>query len=164
MGVRTRAALTVFVRSRQGPWLAADRAARYFCLGLPVEPRAGQRSRESRQAARTARAQGLHHRQRRVRARRDRTFLNVVNTGFGDYDDIDWSRTEPHIRSAYDQAKQIDSLTLVRSLAELQRHSRKIVARWGDEFDVLVTPTMTIEPPVAGACSRRCMPTPTHLR
>jgi len=25
-----------------------------------------------------------------------------------------------------------------------------VVARWGEEFDLLVTPTMTIEPPVAG--------------
>lgn len=78
-------------------------------------------------------------------------FLNVVNTGFADYEDIDWSLTEPHVRSSLEQAKQIDSLTLVRSLSELQRQSRKIVARWGDEFDLLVTPTMTIEPPVAGA-------------
>ena len=78
-------------------------------------------------------------------------FLNVVNTGFADYDGIDWSRTEPHIQSAYDQAKQIDSLTLVRSLAELQRLTRKIVVKWGQDFDLLVTPTMSIEPPTAGS-------------
>jgi amidase len=78
-------------------------------------------------------------------------FLNVVNTGFADYDGIDWSRTEPHIQSAYDQAKQIDSLTLVRSLADLQRLTRKIVVKWGQDFDLLVTPTMSIEPPTAGS-------------
>ncbi len=27
---------------------------------------------------------------------------------------------------------------------------RKVVSRWGKDFDLLVTPTMTIEPPVAG--------------
>ena len=77
-------------------------------------------------------------------------FLNVVNSGLGDYEGIDWSKTEPHIRSGLEQGKQIDSLTLVHSLAELQRQVRKIVARWGQDFDVLVTPTMSIEPPVAG--------------
>ena len=85
--------------------------------------------------------------------RRDRSrSSNVVNTGFGDYDGIDWSRTRAaHPGSAYD-AGQADRQPDSRAcLAELQRHSRKIVARWGDEFDLLVTPTMTIEPPVAGA-------------
>jgi amidase len=77
-------------------------------------------------------------------------FLNVVNSGLGDYDRIDWSKTEPHVRSALEQAKQVDSLTLVRALADLQRGVRQIVARWGTDFDLLVTPTMTIEPPTAG--------------
>jgi len=77
-------------------------------------------------------------------------FLNIVNSGFADYDDIDWSKTDAHIQSSVEQAKQIDSLTFVRSLADLQRTTRKVVARWGQEFDLLVTPTMSIEPPVAG--------------
>lgn len=77
-------------------------------------------------------------------------FLNVVNTGFADYDDIDWDKVEIHNKTSRDAAKEIDSLTLVKSLRELQRVSRKIVARWGSEFDLLVTPTMAIEPPVAG--------------
>jgi amidase len=77
-------------------------------------------------------------------------FLNVVNSGLGDYDAIDWSKTEPHVQSALAQAKQVDSLVLVHALAELQKMVRKVVARWGKDFDLLVTPTMTIEPPVAG--------------
>jgi amidase len=77
-------------------------------------------------------------------------FLNVVNTGLGDYEGIDWSRVEPHNLVSREAAKEVDSLTLVESLAELQRRSRKIVSLWGGEFDVLVTPTLTIEPPVAG--------------
>ena len=44
----------------------------------------------------------------------------------------------------------MDSLTFVRSLADLHRLTRAIVARFDDEFDLLVTPTMTVEPPKVG--------------
>jgi amidase len=88
-------------------------------------------------------------------------FLNVVNTGLGDYEHIDWSKTEAHNQASLDAAKQIDSVTLVQSLSELQRISRKVVARWGSEFDVLVTPTMAIEPPVAGTVLAEMQANPT---
>jgi amidase len=76
-------------------------------------------------------------------------FLNVVNSGLADYD-ADWDRVEPHIRANRAAAQSVDSLTYVRSVHELQRFSRRLVARWGSEFDILVSPTMTIEPPRAG--------------
>ncbi|MFZ0665247.1 MAG: amidase [Acidimicrobiales bacterium] len=88
-------------------------------------------------------------------------FLNVVNTGLGDYEHIEWAKTEAHNQAALEAAKQIDSVTLVQSLTELQRISRKVVARWGSEFDVLVTPTMTIEPPVAGTVLAEMQDNPT---
>jgi amidase len=44
----------------------------------------------------------------------------------------------------------VDGHTVVESLHDLQRASRDVVARFGRDFDVLVTPTMTIEPPMAG--------------
>lgn len=47
-------------------------------------------------------------------------------------------------------AQAVDSLTYVRSVHDLERWSRGFVARWGDDFDILVTPTMAIEPPRAG--------------
>ncbi len=77
-------------------------------------------------------------------------FLNVVNASLADYDDIDWPRTEPHIRGNRTAAQTVDSLGYVGSVHRLQRLSRDIVARWGRDFDVLLTPTMTIEPPPAG--------------
>jgi amidase len=77
-------------------------------------------------------------------------FLNVVNSGLADYEDIDWDRVEPHIRANRQAAMAIDSLTYVRSVHQLQRATRQMSSRWGSEFDVLVTPTMAIEPPRAG--------------
>ncbi len=77
-------------------------------------------------------------------------FLNVVNTGLADYEDVDWERTEPHIRANRRQAQAVDSLAYVASVHSLQRFTRTLVARWGTEFDVLLSPTMTIPPPRAG--------------
>ena len=77
-------------------------------------------------------------------------FLNVVNTGYGDYPDVDWSRVEPHNAAGHAAGLGVDGLTVVSSLHELQRLSRAVVAHFGPDFDVLVTPTLTIEPPVAG--------------
>jgi len=77
-------------------------------------------------------------------------FLNVVNSGLADYENIDWDRVEPHIRANRQAAMAVDSLTYVRSVHQLQRATRQMSGRWGRDFDLLVTPTMAIEPPRAG--------------
>jgi amidase len=77
-------------------------------------------------------------------------FLNVVNTGYGDYPGVDWTKVEPHNAVGHAAGQAVDGLTVVQSLHELQQASRSVVARWGRDFDVLVTPTMAIEPPLAG--------------
>jgi amidase len=77
-------------------------------------------------------------------------FLNIVNSGLADYEDVDWSRVEPHVAKNRETALGIDSLTYVSSVHMLQRFHRTVIGRWGGEFDVLVTPTMTILPPQAG--------------
>jgi amidase len=77
-------------------------------------------------------------------------FLNVVNAAYGAYGDVDWERVEPHNAAGREAGRSLDALTLVSSLQELRRAARPIVARWGREFDVLVTPTIAIEPPPAG--------------
>jgi amidase len=78
-------------------------------------------------------------------------FMNVVNTAYGAYDDIDWEKVEPHNAAGRVAGQAVDGLTIIASLNELRRGTRPIVARWGTEFDVLVTPTMAIQPPVAGS-------------
>lgn len=77
-------------------------------------------------------------------------FLVVVNAGYGDYPEVDFTRVEPHNVQGHATAQATDSLTLVRALAELQRFSHEALGRWGRDFDVLMTPTMAIEPPPAG--------------
>jgi amidase len=77
-------------------------------------------------------------------------FLNIVNSGLADYDGIDWTRTEPHVQANRVAAQAVDSLVYVSSVHHLQRYSREQVARWGSEFDVLLTPTLSILPPQVG--------------
>jgi len=78
-------------------------------------------------------------------------FIVLTQGGLADYDGVDWSAVEPHIAhqrrlsgetSAYDYALAGHTLELL---------SRREVARWGRDFDVLLTPTSAILPPVAGA-------------
>jgi amidase len=76
-------------------------------------------------------------------------FLNVINSGLADFE-VDWEKTEPHVQAARVAAQAIDSLTYVRSVHDLERWTREFVARWGRDFDLLITPTMSIEPPSAG--------------
>lgn len=77
-------------------------------------------------------------------------FLAVSNSGLADYEDVDWDRVEPHIAANRATAQAVDSLTYVGAVHRLQLFTRDLVSRWGSEFDLLLTPTMSIEPPRAG--------------
>jgi amidase len=77
-------------------------------------------------------------------------FLHVVNSGAAEMDGLDWDRVEPHNQAARRAAQEVDSLTFVASLNRLKVMTASIVARFDAEFDLLVTPTMTIEPPKVG--------------
>jgi amidase len=74
----------------------------------------------------------------------------VTNAGLADYEDVDWERTEPHVQAARQTAAALDSLDYVAAVHALQGETRRLVAHWGVDWDVLVMPTMPIEPPLAG--------------
>jgi amidase len=79
------------------------------------------------------------------------SFITVVNSGLAAYDDrVDWSKVEEHNRLSREVAGQVDSITYAKAVAALQVWTRAVNAQWGDQFDVLVTPTMAIEPAPAG--------------
>jgi len=77
-------------------------------------------------------------------------FLHLLNSGFGALLDIDPATMEPHNRAAYHAARGLDMVEFSHSQLELQYRSRGIMARFNDEFDLLCTPTMAIEPPAVG--------------
>jgi amidase len=92
-------------------------------------------------------------------------FLHLVNAGLGDYVrlGVDFTKVEPHNAAAYAQAQSVSSTELVADLGRLQGANRHLLARWGTEFDLLVTPTMAIEPPAAGAILAQAQTNPGNL-
>jgi amidase len=120
-------------------------------LGIPTDPACIAAAR-----AAAAALEVLGHRVEEVEvptisAEMIPSFIVLTQGGLADYEGVDWSATEPHIvhqrglagdTSAYDYALAARTLELL---------SREEVARWGRDFDVLLTPTSAILPPVAGA-------------
>ncbi len=79
-------------------------------------------------------------------------FLDVAGADFGDLDGvIDWDKAEPHIKAARAAAAAVDSMRYARSVHILQRYTRQMVRAWGRDFDLMLTPTMIVEPPSAGS-------------
>ncbi len=77
-------------------------------------------------------------------------FMVVWNTGSAYWDVDEWDKIEPLNAELRSQAKQMDSLSYVRGVAQLQIHTRLITASWGRDFDLLLTPTLATEPPKVG--------------
>lgn len=78
-------------------------------------------------------------------------FIVMTSAGVADYPEIDWEKTEPHSRHAYELATtQLSAFDYVAAAQALERLSRREVARWGRDFDILLTPTSAILPPEAG--------------
>jgi amidase len=80
------------------------------------------------------------------------SFVTMTAGGLADYDGVDWEKTEPHNRHGYEAASEkISAYEYVVAVQKLERLTRREVARWGRDFDVLVTPTSAILPPPAGS-------------
>jgi amidase len=78
-------------------------------------------------------------------------FVTVLNAELGLLDDaIDWARAEAHNRLGREAAGEVDSAAYARAVAALRTWTRRVNRQWGDGFDVLLTPTMAIEPAPAG--------------
>jgi amidase len=78
-------------------------------------------------------------------------FVTMTIGGIADYDGVDWSKVEPHNRHAYEAATdRVSAYEYVVAVQRLERLSRREVARWGKDFDLLLTPTSGILPPPSG--------------
>jgi amidase len=78
-------------------------------------------------------------------------FIAMTLGGLADYEGVDWSQVEPHIAHQHRQSKESGAYDYVLAARTLEILSRREVARWGRDFDVLLTPTSAIVPPPAGA-------------
>jgi amidase len=77
-------------------------------------------------------------------------FIALTQGGLADYEGVDWSAVEPHIAHQRAQSDTIGAYGYVLAARTLELLSRREVARWGRDFDILLTPTSAILPPVAG--------------
>ena len=77
--------------------------------------------------------------------------LAVINAGVADFDDIDWDKAEPHTQASRRAAQSVHSVDYVAAVHAIQRFTRQFLIPWTSDFDVLLTPTMTVLPPRAGA-------------
>jgi amidase len=78
-------------------------------------------------------------------------FIVLTQGGLADYEGVDWSQTEPHIAHQRQASGELGAYDYVLAARTLELLSRREVARWGRDFDVLLTPTSAILPPQAGA-------------
>src|SRR5271166_165227 len=78
-------------------------------------------------------------------------FIVLTQGGLADYDGVDWSAVDPHIAHARAASAELGAGDYVLAGRVLERLSRREVARWGRDFDILLTPTSAILPPQAGA-------------
>jgi amidase len=79
------------------------------------------------------------------------SFIALTQGGLADYDGVDWSAVEPHIAHQRRLSGELGAYDYVLAARTLELLSRREVARWGRDFDVLLTPTSAILPPLAGA-------------
>jgi amidase len=78
-------------------------------------------------------------------------FIALTQGSLADYEGVDWSAVEPHIAHQRRSASELGAYDYALAARTLELLSRREVARWGRDFDVLLTPTSAILPPVAGA-------------
>ena len=77
-------------------------------------------------------------------------FIVIWNTGSVWSPMDDWDKIEPLNAALRAEARKVDSLTFTESVRATQRLARGVIAPFGRDFDVLVTPTMAVQPPPVG--------------
>ncbi|HEV7482878.1 MAG TPA: amidase [Solirubrobacterales bacterium] len=79
-------------------------------------------------------------------------FTVMAAAGLADYEGVDWDQVEPHNHHSYKAASsEISAYDYVVAAQTLEKLSRQEVARWGRDFDVMLTPTSAILPPLVGS-------------
>jgi amidase len=78
-------------------------------------------------------------------------FIALTQGGLAEYEGVDWTAVEPHIAHQRRASHELGADEYVLAARTLELLSRRELARWGRDFDVLLTPTSAILPPLAGA-------------
>ncbi len=79
-----------------------------------------------------------------------RDFISVWCTGAAYQQVQDWSEVEPLNQALKEMCHSQSSYDYIQAVLRLQVFARKILATWGENFDLLLSPTLAIEPPPIG--------------
>lgn len=120
-------------------------------LGLPTDPACAAAARDAAALLAELGHEVVEVEVPTISAELVPAFTVMAGAGLADYEGVDWEKVEPHNRHSYETAtRDISAYDYVVAAQALERLSRQEVARWGSEFDVLLTPTSGILPPLAG--------------
>jgi amidase len=120
-------------------------------LGLPTDPDCVQAAREAAALLEELGHEVVEVEVATISEELTPNFVTMTIGGIADYDGVDWSRVEPHNHHAYEAATdRVSAYEYVVAAQNLERLSRREVARWGKDFDLLLTPTSGILPPPSG--------------
>ena len=78
-------------------------------------------------------------------------FLTVWSTIGAGIKDLDVDKMEPHNKANWDAAVGTNAIQFTEAEIMLQNASRVLIEQFDRDFDVLVTPTMAVEPPPVGS-------------
>lgn len=78
-------------------------------------------------------------------------FLTVWSTITAGAGPLDEDLLEPHNLANRDLARATDAIAYSEAVMDLQMRSRGFTAAFGTDFDVLLSPTMAVEPPKVGS-------------
>jgi amidase len=78
-------------------------------------------------------------------------FLTVWSTIAAGIPELDVEAMEPHNRANWELAMATTAIGYTQAQMALQDASRQFTPQFGRDFDVLVTPTMAVEPPEVGS-------------
>jgi amidase len=120
-------------------------------LGLPTDPDCVEAAREAAALLEELGHEVIEVEVGTISEELTPDFVTMTIGGIADYDGVDWSKVEPHNRHAYEAATdRVSAYEYVVAVQRLERLSRREVARWGRDFDLLLTPTSGILPPPSG--------------
>lgn len=77
-------------------------------------------------------------------------FITLWTSGMVYADGIDWTLAEPHNRKLFERSRLVSTYDYVKSLVRLQIFASRALSSWGQEFDLLLCPTLAMDPPDIG--------------
>jgi len=120
--------------------------------GMPVDPACSEAARKTAQAL-----EELGHSVEQVEVATISEeligpFILLVYGSHGEaIGDVDFAAVEPHTAAEFEQGRALPAVEYVAAAKHIERLSRELMAPWRRDFDVLITPTMGVPPPPAGA-------------